>query len=91
MEGEGGAEDGGEGERTAQPASVVQVKSTQQGALALSPLRLPHCPTPSQAVGLCVCVCRLGNNHSGHSVGSDVLSQVVTSVSVYLPAALGLP
>lgn len=58
MEGEGGAEDGGEGERAAQPASVVQVKSTQQGVLALSPLRLPHCPTPSQAVGLRFCGCR---------------------------------
>ena len=66
-------------------------KSTQQGAPALSPLRLPHHPTPSQAVDFGVCGCHLGNDHSGRSVGSDVLLQAVTSVSICLPAALGLP
>ena len=61
------------GERTARPPPVVQ-KSIQQGTPTLSPLRLPHRPTPSQAVDLGVCGCRLGNDHSGRSVGSDVVA-----------------
>lgn len=90
MEGEGGAEDGGEGESgTACLCGPGEVHPA--GRAGPEPAEASSCPTPSQAVGLRFCVCRLGDDHSGRSVGSDVLLQVVTSVSVYLPAALGLP
>ena len=92
------------GERTARPPPVVQ-KSIQQGTPTLSPLRLPHRPTPSQAVDLGVCGCRLGNDHSGRSVGSDVVAggdqrlrlppcssgSAVTGVAGQKPASCGQP